>query len=365
MTQAQTIATKTDVGVNEWLIDDDVIRFRQWGSEIAYTLPFATTPELVIGTADGCTIRLLDRHGFVSRRHARVTREGDGLVVRDLDSKNGLLVDGSKRAGSVVVPGVEIGIGGITLVAESPRFIALRSFVMRIVGWSTDRLEIVDLALRSIRHAATRRAPLVLCGDSNLVAIAHEIHRRIRGDERPFVVCDPRRKDTAEATVRAAPNYDKSVPAMVAAANGSLCVWSKRLPRDFRETREGLRDPASRVLLIVCAQEVGDAKVFLGSPIVLPPLAARAGEIGRIVDEYIADAVKDLGADRPLGGEDRAWIDQHATSSLAEIEKSARRLVAIRKAGGVSAAAALLGMSHNALSRWIGRRPLPKFHGAR
>jgi molybdenum-dependent DNA-binding transcriptional regulator ModE len=52
-------------------------------------------------------------------------------------------------------------------------------------------------------------------------------------------------------------------------------------------------------------------------------------------------------------------VIQHSASSLPEIEKGTRRLVAIRQAGSIAQAAARLGMSHVALSQWIGRRRLP------
>lgn len=123
---------------------------------------------------------------------------------------------------------------------ESPRLVELRAFVSRLLGWSNERLEAVDLTLRAIRTAATRRSALVLCGDGDLVAIACGLHRRTLGDERPFVVCDPRRR-SGEETVRFPENYDRGIPALEAAAGGTLCVWAKRLPRDFGAERHDLR----------------------------------------------------------------------------------------------------------------------------
>jgi hypothetical protein len=113
------------------------------------------------------------------------------------------------------------------------------------------------------------------------------------------------------------------------------------------------------VQLIVCTHEAADGKAFLAPPIVVPSLAARAKEIGRIVDEYASDAVRSLAAEEPLGPEDRGWILANSASSLPEIAKATRRLVAIRKEGSFAAAAELLGMSHTSLSRWVGRRTLP------
>ena len=77
----------------------------------------------------------------------------------------------------------------MTLLAESGRSIASRSFLARTLGWTDDRLEAVDFALRAIRAAATKRTPLVLCGESDLAPTAFAIHRITHGSARPFVFC--------------------------------------------------------------------------------------------------------------------------------------------------------------------------------
>ena len=95
-------------------------------------------------------------------------------------------------------------------------------------------------------------------------------------------------------------------------------------------------------------------------PIVIPSLSDRRSEIDRIIDEYAEDAITELAAPRasylPV---DHAWVREHASSSLAEIEKATLRLVALRASRNLSHAAARLGMAAVSLSRWIGRRELP------
>jgi len=56
---------------------------------------------------------------------------------------------------------------------------------------------------------------------------------------------------------------------------------------------------------------------------------------------------------------DRRWVIESASATLAEIEKTALRLVAIRMSRTLSRAAERLGMAPVSLSRWIGRRQLP------
>lgn len=67
-------------------------------------------------------------------------------------TKNGVHHDGARRSAVVLAPGVEIGIGGITWLAESPRPAALRELLACLIGWSDERREDMDIALRSARR---------------------------------------------------------------------------------------------------------------------------------------------------------------------------------------------------------------------
>jgi hypothetical protein len=352
--------TKADESASEWMITDDVIRLRQWGTRAFCELPATSPPgDWTIGAAALCWLRLADPRRLVSRRHARVVHDGVKWLIIDLDSKNGLRVDGVRRTEAVLQPGLELGIGGIMLVAESARLIVLREFLERIIGWADDSVEGVDHALRSLRVASNRRTALVVCGDDDLVQIARGLHGRTLGPRRPFIVCDPRRHTTGE-NVRSVENYNVGMAAIQAAAGGSLCVWARRLPRDFEDVRCALQDPAARVQLILCAREPSDAGIFVGTPITVPRLATRADDLTRIIDEYAADAAATLGMQpNSFPSSDREWVLENAAYSLPEIEKATRRLLAIRETGNLNQAAARLGMARISLKKWIGRRPLP------
>jgi hypothetical protein len=350
-----TRATKTDLGTDSWMIDDELVRLREWGTERCYPLP--ADGEVTIGSSSTCSLPLHDPSGRMSRQHAQLVREGDRWVARDLDSKNGLRLDGVRRPKVPLEPGSELGLGGITLVAESPRLIALRGFLARLLGWDEDHGETVDLAMRSLRLAATQRAALALCGDGDLVPIARGLHRYTVGDERPFVLCDPRRRATAENA--ALENYTSGMRALQAAAGGTMCVWLKRLPRDFAELTAALHDPGARVQLIACGLRPSDRKDLVSAPIEIPSLSTRADEIDRIIDEYADDATRALRSSTLFTELDRDWVRAHSATSLPEIEKGTLRVVALRQAGNVARAAALLGMAHASLGEWIGRRRLP------
>jgi hypothetical protein len=223
---------------------------------------------------------------------------------------------------------------------------ALRGFCARILGWSDERTQAIEHALRSIHLSVTHRAALVLLGDTDLVPIAQSIHRQTLGDEQPFVVCDQRQNISCLA-------------AAMAARGGSLCVRRRRLPRDFPALVALLRDPHASTQIIVCAEAHHDSHPFLIRPVPIrvPPLTARASELPRIIDEFARDAIMSLGATATeFTGTDRDWVIARSASTLPEVEKGTRRLVALRQSGSIVQAAARLGMSHVALSQWFGRR---------
>jgi hypothetical protein len=235
---------------------------------------------------------------------------------------------------------------------------SLRGFLSRLLGWTN--ADAVDQAIRSIELAVAHHAHLVLRGPGDLVPIARALHRRTIGADRPFIVCDPRRRDVP-ASARSPANHDSGVAAFEAARGGSLCVRSTRLPRDFSSVRSLIRARDARVQFIICAGDryADDILLTMPAPIIFPPLEMRSSEVPRIVDEYAIDAIKALGA-RPecLTADDRAWVVEHQASSLSEIEKATLRLVALRISANTSIAAALLGIAPVSLFRWMGRRAM-------
>jgi hypothetical protein len=234
---------------------------------------------------------------------------------------------------------------------------ALRRFMSRLLGWSDDRT--VDLAIRSLKTAIDHRAAFVLCGEGDLVPIAHGLHRCALGDDRPFVVCDPRR-DNRSASVRSPANRASGVAALEIAAGGSLCVRARRLPRDFAALAAQLR-AIDDVLFMVCMKQDCTIPVLVRPvPVNVPPLTARAADLDRVIAEYAADAVAELGAPRgAFTADDHQWVRDHAAGSLAEVEKATLRLVALRTSRNTSAAATRLGMALVSLTRWLDRRTLP------
>jgi hypothetical protein len=237
---------------------------------------------------------------------------------------------------------------------------ALRSFCARILGWTTNREAVVEHAIRSLELATDHSAALVLLGETDLVPIAHALHRRMLGAERPFIVADRRRGNTSES-VRSPPNYVSGVGAFEAASGGSLCVSYPRLPPDFSSVVALVRDLNVRVQLMICADARFATHPFLTlpAPIRVPSLRTRTKELPRIIAEYAADAIAELNAPSTCFTEaDRQWIIDHNPWALPEIEKATLRLVALRDSKNLSRAAERLGMAPVSLSRWLDRRRL-------
>jgi hypothetical protein len=300
-------------------------------------------------------VRLDDPH--VLPVHAQLTRERQRWLIRALGDEAGLWRDGARSDAFSLEPGVEIGVGQATLVAEDERWASLRAFCARLLGWGPERQVAVDHALRSIRMSVTHRAPLVLRGEGDMVPIAHALHRRVLGADQPFIVCDPRRRDRG-ASVRAARSCGTVAAALNAAVGGSVCVRARCRPRDFLALLAKVSEPGASSQLIVCENRT-DTAFPLSTPIEVPSLATRVEDLPRIITEYAQDAIAALGA--PAGSfepNDHRWVLEDAATSFDEIEKATLRCVALMSSANISRAAATLGMAQVSLLRWLGRRNL-------
>ncbi len=352
-------STTTNVMSEEWALHDEIIRLRIWGTDRVFPVFADTREPYTIGTATTCSIRIVDPLRRASRDHAHLERIRGHWGVIDRGSKNGLYRDGARVDKFALTPGVEIGLGGgVELVAESSRWIVLRNMVCRMIGWSAEHAEAVDLAMRGIRFAAMRRAPLVLHGH-DLVPLAQELHRLTLTAARPFVLVSPRHR-TGDTPERPAESVGSGVAAVAAAAGGTVCLLHRNLPSDLDEMLEELRRPECQTQLVTCTASIRDAELFAAAPVIIPPLASRKAEIDQIIQEYAAEAgaAMDIG-ERWLSQSERAWIRDRAGDTLPEVQKATFRLAAIRKAGSISAGALLAGISHTAMLKWLRAHKYP------
>jgi hypothetical protein len=275
----------------------------------------------------------------------------------DGGTAHGTLIDGARCDRAELRPGLEISLGGaVTLIAESPRLIRLREALERILGWRPARRAAVDDALRQIRDHDLQRAPLALLGgptEHDLIPIARELHRLTLTDEQPFVAYNPRRD--AAGPVR---TFSDLTEALREARDGTLCIEHSTLSsRQLLRLDTAVMPPDCRTHIVECGIDP-DAPEFPEPRIVIPPLDARKTEIDRLISEYMREAAAQLYATKRvrLAPADREWLRTSACTSLPELRTATLRLVAVREAENISAASALLGISHVALASWLDSR---------
>jgi hypothetical protein len=324
-----------------WYIDDAVVRLRLWGAEYAHPLPESQVP-FKLGSARSCEVQLHDKAGRLSREHAMVVPEPTGWEIQDLGSKNGLWVDGARATKAALTPGATIQLGGLTLVAESLKFIGLRSLVCRLLGWAPARQAEVDEALQNLRDSAMQRTPLILIGSGDLAPVAARLHRVTLGPDVPFIAYD-----------------DGDVNAAIRdATQGTLCV-----PIRSRARASAIADAvhaleiASRPRLVLCAAKAGDAAALAAKPgrvavIAMPPLSARTDETARLIHEAAQDLVRELGAESSgFTMHDLERLQSIKFSGMADLEDTLRRVITMR-IWGVTLGAKRLGLKHSSLSIW-------------
>lgn len=95
------------------------------GAEEGTTLDLPSPPvRLLIGRGEDCDLTITD--GDASREHAEVSRDLDGVIITDLDSKNGLLVNDRAVHERRLKDRDEIRIGNTVLVFEDPAEASVR-----------------------------------------------------------------------------------------------------------------------------------------------------------------------------------------------------------------------------------------------
>lgn len=94
-------------------MDVNLVMFREDGSKRVFALrPGVTT----IGRKDDCTIRI--PLAMVSRRHAEVVVEDEGVVLKDLGAANGTFLNSRRVQEDDLHPGDQIMIGPVLFTVQ-------------------------------------------------------------------------------------------------------------------------------------------------------------------------------------------------------------------------------------------------------
>jgi pSer/pThr/pTyr-binding forkhead associated (FHA) protein len=157
--------------------------------------------EISIGRKEGNTIRLTERN--ISRQHAHLVRVNSVYKLRDLDSYNGVLINGRRVQGeSDVTTGDQIQIGDYTILVEEEAAkaaltpgaeavdpgVAKRPATPARLVMLSDPSPGAEFALPADRHAKLGRSEDIDC-PINHRSVSRE-HAEIKSDNGLYVICD-------------------------------------------------------------------------------------------------------------------------------------------------------------------------------
>lgn len=152
---------------------------------------FSKGPTAVVGSHESADVALTDR--AVSRFHCELGVEGDRIRVRDLDSRNGTLVDGVTVLHALVGSGATIAVGRsrirLSLGGEPVKIaVAEETSFGLLVGKSVAMRAVMALLSR----AAASDATVLLEGETGTgkEVAAESIHRESSRRNGPLVVVD-------------------------------------------------------------------------------------------------------------------------------------------------------------------------------
>ena len=146
---------------------------------------------LVIGSGAGCDLRLSDK--IVSRRHAELFAEADGVRLLDRGSRNGTYFGGAR------VHEVVLATDATVVVGETTLLVRLLGEPMDVLVSSRTRFGSAIARSASMRHvfellerAARTDVTVLLEGESGTgkEVLAHALHQESPRRDGPFVVVD-------------------------------------------------------------------------------------------------------------------------------------------------------------------------------
>jgi two-component system, NtrC family, response regulator HydG len=143
-----------------------------------------------LGTSAACALRLTDP--MVSRRHLALSPSGNAVMVRDLESTNGTMVNGAEIMHAKIRPSDTLRVGDTTLrieatTAQEPA-VPLASSFGRVVGGSIAMRRLYPM----LKRIAASSVPVIVEGETGTgkELLAEAIHEMGPRAAYPFVVFD-------------------------------------------------------------------------------------------------------------------------------------------------------------------------------
>jgi DNA-binding NtrC family response regulator len=146
---------------------------------------------LVVGTSPECDIVVIDPR--VSRRHCEIALTADGILVRDLASKNGTFAGKIALREALLPAGEAVTVGGTTLVIRSvggPTTVPMSPASQ--FGGAIGQSYVMRTLFARLERAAATEQTLLLLGESGTgkEVLARAIHDHSPRCAGPFVVLD-------------------------------------------------------------------------------------------------------------------------------------------------------------------------------
>ncbi len=141
---------------------------------------------VVVGSSRSADIPLHDR--TVSARHCEVYADGEGILVRDLDSRNGTFVGGARIRQAIAQPGTVVTLGQSTFVC-SPGACEDEEEVGPPLPGVAGCSQAMQRLAAQVRQLAKLRAPVLIAGETGVgkELVARALHTEGPRASSPFV----------------------------------------------------------------------------------------------------------------------------------------------------------------------------------
>ncbi len=313
---------------------------------------------LVIGSGPEADLRLED--STVSGRHCELVARGEQVVVRDLGSRNGVLLDGVRVIEAVVEKGSELKLGTSLLVVEpgEAEVLVSRTSSFGPLFGQSPAMRAVFAQLQSL---ADSNAPVLVEGETGTGkdVTAEALHQASSRADAPFVVfdCGAVAASLVEAELfghekGAFTGAEGAREGLAAAADGGTLVLDEigELPLELQpkllrlvekgEVRRvgSTKSERFEVRIIACTNRSLKAEVAAGRfredlyfrlsalRVRLPSLRERPDDLPGLVDHLFASTGARLRFEQ-LGENDRALLLAHRwPGNVRELRNTVERL---------------------------------------
>ena len=159
------------------------------GPDLGLTVTDATGP-VTIGNAEGNSLRLTDPS--VSRFHVELSRKGDRVLVKDLGSTNGTVVNGVQLMEAAVPPGAVLTLGHTQVEVSGGKTGNVALSDKDSLGPLRGQSPVMRALMARIETAAKSDSPVLLHGESGTgkELIARALHERGPRAKKPFITVD-------------------------------------------------------------------------------------------------------------------------------------------------------------------------------